>query len=93
MSEEIESIIDMINTTSDSTLLINKLADLIQINDRDSKELKKLKLYMSALTDIVLKQNNDFRNMLKYLNIQGLISFDNEDMPSLETVDPDKLYI
>jgi len=86
-------IIKAIETSSDNVLLINMLAGLVQIHPKDGKGTKKLKLYLQALTDCILKVSNDFRSLIKYMNIMEMIEFDAEDAPKFQSVNNDQLFI
>jgi hypothetical protein len=86
-------IFTFMNNCSDVSLLLNKIAPLLEINEKETKNSKKIKLAIQILYQSVMKLSNDFRSLLKYMNIMGELNLDNDDAPSFESVPNEQLWI
>jgi hypothetical protein len=82
-----------IEKCSDTSLLLAKIMPIIELHPNDGKGTIKLKIYLKALSDSVMKLSNDFRSLIKYMNVMKELDFDNDDAPKFETVPADGLFI
>jgi hypothetical protein len=99
MSEEEDDDMDIgddfykqLSENPDAAYIINEVAPLIDIHPKDGKGMKKMKLYLQFLTDIVLRQMKDFRRLIQAKTLLGEFDLDKEDNPLQDTTPPDFLY-
>ena len=73
---------------------VSSLSDYhVYAHHADKKGTKMLKLYLQSLTQSVMKISNDFRSLIKYMNVMDALDFDTEEAPAFESVDNETLYL
>jgi hypothetical protein len=85
---------DLIRSSSDATLILNLISPYL-VGERRGK-LSKLHIDMLEIIQMLvinqMKQQNDFRALLMYLNKKEILEFDDVELPSFKSVEPDSLY-
>lgn len=84
---ELEQITAFIESCSDVTLILNKISPLVE-----GIKSKKTRLVIEVLMQSIMKVSNDFRSLIKYMNLMKELNLDTIDMPTFESVDNDNLY-
>jgi len=85
-------VLEFINNSSDVVLMLNKLSPLIDISEKDSKNTKLIKLYLNTVTNSVMKLSNDFRSLVKYMNITKELDMDDIEAPTFTSMNNEELY-
>jgi len=85
-------VLEFINNSSDVVLMLNKLSPLIDISEKDSKNTKLMKLYLNTVTNSVMKLSNDFRSLVKYMNITKELDMDDIEAPTFTSMNNEELY-
>jgi KaiC/GvpD/RAD55 family RecA-like ATPase len=85
--DEFAELTTFIEKCSDVTLILNKISPLVE-----GIKSKKTRLVIDVMIQSIMKVANDFRSLLKYMNLMKELNLDTADMPTFESVDNDSLY-
>jgi KaiC/GvpD/RAD55 family RecA-like ATPase len=85
--DELSEVTSFIEKCSDVTLILNKISPLVE-----GIKSKKTRLVIDVMIQSIMKIANDFRSLLKYMNIMKELNLDTADMPTFESLDNDSLY-
>lgn len=82
------SIFEFLEKCSDTTLLLNKIHPYVtKIRSKTAQAI------IEALIQSVMKLSNDFRSLVKYMNIMKELDMDSDGAPDWESIPPDEIYL